>query len=57
MKKLFYHESTKAPRLNGKKGLTGQAKTRKKRKISCSRGASACAARSKFRVFVINHFG
>jgi hypothetical protein len=30
---LFYHESAKGPRLNRKKGLTGQAKTRKKEKF------------------------
>jgi hypothetical protein len=37
----FYHESTK-----GRK--------HEKDKFSCSRGASAGAARSRFRVFVIN---
>ena len=33
MEKLFYHEITKCPRLNIYKGLTGQAKTRKKEKF------------------------
>jgi tRNA pseudouridine38-40 synthase len=34
-----------------------RTKTRKKINISSSSGASACAARSNFRVFVINSFG
>jgi len=47
-KKEINHESTKGPRLNRKKSLTGQAKTRKKDKTNF--------VFSKFRGFVVKKF-
>jgi len=54
MKKLFYHESTKGRKHERKEKFRAHAAHTPRKRWCCG---SACAARSKFRVFVINHFG